>query len=1114
MGQSSVLQNGSWYKVAVSTRGVYRISYDQFKKMGFDPGSTDPRKIRIYGNDGGMIPQANAATRPIDLQETSIFVSGESDGVFDKGDYIVFYGDGPDKVNYDQQRQIFSYEHNLYATRNFYFVTVSDQNGKRVATADNLAGSFGQVSTFDDFVYHEVDDYNDLSSGREWFGERYDLTTTYAYRYDIPGIVDNSKIRIVSDVMAQSFGGSSFKLSFNKNAIAEQIVEPIVNSQYSVKGIHQRDTLTIDASAVKAPGNTQQELRYDYVKSSTGKNIGFLDFQLIQYTRRLALYGNQTIFTASASLAQSTSTFVIQGADNNTMIWDVTSKDDIKFHTYELNGAVATFSAPSIVLRNYIAFNAGVMSPEFVGSVANQNLRGLPAANFIIVSHPNFKSEAERLAAHRRVNNNLSVVVVTPEEIYNEFSSGRQDVSAIRDFVRSMYAKTPGTLRALLIVGKGSFDYKDRLPNNTNFVPAYESRNSLYPLQTYSSDDFYAFMEDNEGEWREEPVQNHTLDIGVGRLPVKTLADAKNVVDKIIGYDTNKKNYGYWRKDIVFLADDGSNLDGFSTSHQSQANSIADNLEAIYSSFDTKKIFLGTFNKTVMPNGEVIPEVNKEIDQWFNRGAVVINYTGHGSEKLLADEKVFTEVDIDGLKNKLYPFLVTATCEFGRQDHPSITSSAELSLIHPSGGAIGLVTTARPVNSPTNFILNQQFYTSLMQKENGMYKTIGQVFRETKNNSISGVANRNFSLIGDPSLTLSLPTNNIVINNLQTQAGTDTLKALSTVIVSGEVQDQNGVRMDDFNGTIESTLYDKLTDRVTIGKNNPAFKFKERSNALYRGKASVKNGAFEFQFIVSKNIAYEFGKGKLSMYASDPIKNSDAAGAISSVIVGGSEHEPGTDTTPPAVAAFMGDTTFVNGGVITPNTTLVVKLSDASGINISTYGVGNTLIGKLDDGTVTYNLSDYYQSQTDDFTKGWVYFPITGLETGKHTITINVWDTFNNPAQAFVDFIVTDGEDLIIETMGNTPNPFQNETTIFFTHNRSGDDLEAMLSIYTSTGQVIKSYNFDIPASPYHVNLLEINGLTDFGKYLPGGVYLARLAVRSLANGSKSERVAKLIVLN
>ncbi len=594
---------------------------------------------------------------------------------------------------------------------------------------------------------------------------------------------------------------------------------------------------------------------------------------------------------------------------------------------------------------------------------------------------------------------------------------------------------------------------------------------------------------------------------------MKTPEEARTVVDKIIYYDTHKNALGRWRKEIAFVGDDGNNSDNFTSSHQSQANVMAEMIESQHAGFDTKKIFLGTYAKTTKPNGEAIPEANVDIVRRFDRGSLIINFTGHGNEKQWADENIFSIVEVEELENKNYPFLVTATCEFGRQDDPTIVSGAELSILHKNGGAIGLVTTSRPVNAGTNFVLNQQFYSALFQKESSHLPTLGEVFRNTKNNSSSGVGNRNFSLLGDPSMTLAIPSESVVVTKIQTKSGSDTLKALSTVVLQGEIHDETGVLIEDFQGVVDFTLYDRQVEFETIGKNDPPFQYKEWQNILYRGKASVKNGLFNFEFVLTKNISNNVDQGKLSLYAYDPNSRRDANGGLS-FKVGGSEPDFPYDDQGPALQAFMGDTTFAQGGIVNTNSTLVVDLQDESGINILDDGTGKSLIAFLDGSEPSYILNDYYESYTDDFTRGSVHFPLRGLSPGKHTITVKAWDTHNNPGETTIEFVVTDGQDLVIETLGNFPNPFVSETSVFFTHNRSGDDLEAQLTIFGAEGMQLKTYHYDIPASSYRVDLGVINNLYDFEKKLPGGLYFVRLIVRSLTNGSKTERVAKLIVVN
>lgn len=1105
--QSSVLQSGSWYKVGVKTRGVYKISFDQFKSMGFD-SNADPRKIRIYGNKGGMLPQALAEWRADDLTENAIHVEGESDGVFNSGDYILFYGEGADGVSFDVNSETFKYEHNLYSDYNYYFITVSTDNGKRIGSSENINGVHPVIRSYDDFVYHEIDEYNELKSGREWFGERFDLTTQYVFNLNLTDVVADKSIKLVSDVMAQAFAGSSFTIAVNGVDVGTQTVSPIPNTQYGTKGRHQRDTLVFNTTAT-----SNLELKYQYNKASSGKSVGFLDFFLFQVTRKLVLSNNQTIFSSINSLDQVVSSFEIGNVTTDSRVWDVTDPYEIQEQKFTTVSDKLIFSTATEVLKTFVVFNSNLSAPEFVGKVENQNLHGLGVVNFLIVAHPDFYAEAERLATHRQQYSGYNTVVVTPQQIYNEFSSGRQDVAAIRDFIKYLFENNSTALKAVLMFGRGSYDYKDRVSNNTNFVPVYESRNSLAPLETYSSDDYFGFLEMHEGNWGESPAQNHTMDVGVGRLPVKSMEEARILVDKIIAYDKGNGEPGHWQKSIVFVADDGSISDGFTSIHQSQANSLAEDIDASYPEFNQRKVFMGAYEKTVRPGGESIPEVNERIVQEFNQ-ALVINYTGHGSERIWADERVFTENEINALENARFPFLVTATCEFGRNDDPAQISSAEKSILHAAGGAIGLVTTARPVYSFSNFELNQAFYEAFFQREDNKPIWLGEIFRRTKNNSTSGVGNRNFSLLADPAMTLKIPTNKVAVTSFQTITGSLTLKALSTVVLKGEIRDDTDQLQTNFNGYSEITLFDKRMDYVTVGKNNPPYAFSQWSNVLFRGKASVNDGKFEITFTLPKNIAYQPAEGKLSLLAVDTSTYADASGSYNGFDIGGTESNPVVDNQSPEMKLYMNDTTFRDGGTVRSSSTLLVRLKDENGINISSYGIGNVIMATLDDDAAIYSLNDFYQADLDDATRGWIHYPITNLEPGRHTLTVKVWDLHNNLIQEKISFYVTEGEALIIESLAGYPNPFLNETAIVFTHNRAGDDLEGELIVYKSTGEQLEAHEFSIPNSPYRVNLSDIVGLLGAEKKLSAGIYLVRVTVRSLSNGTINERVTKLIAVH
>jgi hypothetical protein len=656
------------------------------------------------------------------------------------------------------------------------------------------------------------------------------------------------------------------------------------------------------------------------------------------------------------------------------------------------------------------------------------------------------------------------------------------------------------------LIGKASYDYKNRVIDNLNFVPTYESRNSLHPVDTYCSDDYFGFLENHEGQWNEEPAVNHSMDVSVGRIPVKRAEEMSDVVDKIIRYESSLTLQGAWQKEIVFVADDG---DG--SLHQDDADQLAESIDNDHSEFDVSKIYLDQYPQISRPAGTISPETNEAILKSINKGVLILNYTGHGGARLLAQEKIFDDLMIEKLENERLPLMITATCEFGKADDPIIISGAELCLLRKNGGAIGLVTTGRPVEAGSNFILNKAFYDAFFQQEDNNPLTLGEIFRRTKNASLSGVSNRNFSLIGDPELQLALPSRNIVVNTITTESGSVTLKSLSTVTVSGEIRDEDGID-ESFNGVLEGVLFDKEVSFQTLGDEDPPYTYNQWYNRLFRGQASVENGIFEFSFVVPKNIAYQVAAGKLSLYARDSARDLSASGYSKSFDVGLSESNPAADNAPPIISLFVGDTTFISGGITTPNTTLVARLRDAHGINISGYGIGNSLTAILDGESFT--LNDFYIADVNDFTRGTVTFPLENLTAGRHTLTLKAWDTYNNPAQATIEFLVTETDNLIIESFGNYPNPFRTTTKLSFTHNRSGDDLEGTLVLYDITGHILHTAEFSVPSSSYQVDLLELTQGVNFAKNQSGGLYFARLSVRSLTNGSKNEQVTKLILSN
>lgn len=1112
---NSVLSEGDWYKLSVSDYGIYKLDYNFLQEMGINLNTIDPARIKIFGKGGGMLPQKNNAERSTGLTENAIYVKGEEDGKFNQEDFILFYAEGPDLYHYDEEGRSFFYQKNLYADSSYYFLHIADDNGLRVQTRANAGADYPKITYFDDYGAYEKDNENILASGREWYGEKFDLVTTHTLpAFTFPGILDNSTVKVVSSVLSQSNSPSSFTLSINDAMVAEQKLRSISVGTYDIKGFPTVDTLTIPSSTLSLGESSELNFKYTYNKGSFGTSAANLNFLFVQVKRTLALYNNHTIFRSIESLKTPIVSYYIKNTTSEVVIWDITSPQNPVQQTYEIKDGQAIFGADSEKLREFIIFKGNDFPlPVFNEKIKNQNLHGENVPELLIVTFPPFKQEAERLASFRSQHDHLSVKTVTTLEIYNEFSSGRQDVTAIRDYVKYLYDQNKG-LKYLLLFGKSSYDYKGFIEENTNFVPTYESRNSLNPVETYSSDDYYGFLDENEGEWPEDQDNNndHFLDIGVGRLPVKSIEEAKTIVDKLIHYSSSQKALGAWRNEVYLVADDGDR-----NTHQNDAEKIALLSDTSYAQFNINKIYIDAYRQEFTPNGESAEAVRDEIDEAIKKGALIINYTGHGAESGWAEENVLTTSMINEWKNyDRMPLFVTATCEFGRHDDPQRISGGEMLLSNPEGGAIGLVTTSRPVFSSSNFLLNKAFINTVFKQIEGNYLTLGEIFKRTKNESISGVRNRNFSLLADPSMKLAYPKQKMVVYGASESEENDTvtLSALSKIVLNGEIQDNQSNKLNNYKGIAYVTVYDKPYTVETFGTEfSPVMSFEQRDNIIFRGKASVKNGAFTIAFVVPKNIAYDLGKAKISLYAKEENTLNDAHGANTNFIIGGSNPEAPNDNTAPGIVLYMNDTTFQSGDITGSNTRLIAHITDESGINISGRGLGQGITAQINDND-PFILNDFYESDLNNYKSGTVSYPINDLPKGKYMLNLKAWDTYNNASENTIEFIVADDAVLALDQIFNYPNPFSNETQFIIKHNRAGENLSVKIIIYSIKGELIKEIQGEFQNSNATIDGLSWNGHTDFGEKLDNGIYIYKVIVQSREDTAKNQQLQKLVIIN
>ncbi len=589
------------------------------------------------------------------------------------------------------------------------------------------------------------------------------------------------------------------------------------------------------------------------------------------------------------------------------------------------------------------------------------------------------------------------------------------------------------------------------------------------------------------------------------------------MLDKIKQYYSSSA-LGDWRNLICFIGDDE---DG--NSHMRDANSLADKLSTQYPAFNIDKIFLDAYQQVSLPGGDRYPEVAQAISDRMKKGALIMNYLGHGSEVGLAHENIVTLSDIRNWRNPdHFPLFITATCEFSRFDDYEKTSAGELVILNADGGGIALLSTTRLVYSSPNFILNREFYNYVFTRDNqGIRLTLGDVMRLTKN-AVGDEQNKlSFTLLGDPALTLSYPELGIrmtEINGQPVAEFSDTLKALSITTVKGHVTDRQGIKLDDFNGVVVPAVYDKeITQTNLANDGGPIMEFTARNNILFKGKASVKNGDFSFSFPVPRDIAYEVGTGKFSFYGKNDI--TDGYGVDQTIRIGGSEGTSTNDQAGPEVGVFMNDTTFVSGGITGENPTLVIRIKDSSGVNTTGNGIGHDITATLDDNQQSsIVLNDYYESDLDRYTSGSISYPLTNLEPGNHTVKVKVWDIVNNSTEVQIDFAVRSSDELILEHVLNYPNPFTTKTDFYFEHNQGDQALDVLIQVFTLSGKLVKSFEFltvdqtQVQAGSYRVGPVSWDGLDDFGDRIGRGTYFYRVKVRT-ADGKTKEAFQKLVIL-
>ncbi len=1101
---NSPLSSGSWHRFKISGSGIYKISHAQLSEAGINLGNVKSDHIQLFGNGGGMLPEANYESRYDGLQENAILIQDGGDGSFDNGDYIVFYGKGPNTWQYDPVEKIFRHTLHLYDNYSYYFLNLNGDIGKRINTINSLNETADiSLSSYDDYLFFEEELYNLIISGRQWFGEQFNVNTEQTYDYSIPDLLTSEPLVISSNVCARSLTSSKFTYSINGKSILSQTVSNITNVLNSV---HARTTYSKNSFSL---GSSAFTLKLEYNRPLSS-SIGWLDYFELNYKRNLNWRGSTLLFRNGTSYVKNQiQEFKISNFQSGLRVWDVQDPINAKQISTVTSSGQTYFRYKADTIREFALFSDNNLpKPQFDKTISNQNLHALKDIHYIILVYPEFRSAAEELAAiHRAERPELNIEIVEPQQIYNEFSSGAQDITAIRDFVRQLSLKSDEELLYLLLLGDASYDYKDILSENSNYVPTWQSPESLHPVHSFATDDYFGLFDASEG-YHAEGV----IDLGIGRFPVQSIEQAKNAVNKVrTYYSKNDETLNSWRNVICFVADDEDN-----NSHIRQANDLATYIDTNYRQFNVDKIYLDAYEQISTPGGQRYPEATEAINNRIARGALIMNYTGHGGELGWAHERVLENSDISSWTNLTHmPLFITATCEFSRYDDPDRAASGELIFLSETGGGIALYTTSRQTYGSSNTALNQAIFNNMFVKTNGQYGALGDILKKGKKEYGGNDNGKKFVLLGDPALKLAFPENKVQItemNNKVISETPDTISALSLVQIKGEVCDPSGNRLSGFNGKVFPLVYDKAAQVSTLGQDpkSTPFSFSLYKNAIFKGEMKVEDGKFDFSFIVPRDIVYSYGFGKISFYACDDTQ--DANGYYENFVVGGFSDDPPVDNAPPEIELFINNEDFIPGSITSENPLLLAYVRDENGINTVGNGIGHDISVVLDDNTQNIKIiNDYYQADLNTFKTGSIMYPMHDLSEGYHSLKLTVWDVMNNSASAETNFVVVRSSSIRIENLLNGPNPAHSKTRFIFEHNQAGNEIQMRLEVFDITGRLVYDATEQIIPEGFRTFSNEWNLRANSGEKLKQGIYIYRLSLID-QNGNLDTKTSKLII--
>lgn len=1107
----SKLASGKWIKVRVAKSGIYKYTYQDLKALGF----SDPDKVKIYGYGGYALPEQFSTSKQDDLPEVAVRKLTGNDQTFGPDDFLLFYACGPTEIKPLNSTYLI-HENNPYSDFGYYFLSDSDNgSSKLVGTIANEESADNRVlEYYDDLVVHERDLVSVANTGREFYGEDFTLNNLQHFPFHIPGIKPFGTINLQVEFIAKDKFSSTLYLGLNDQSIGQITFNG--NSNYYDKSVAINRRFSYS--------KLNEEGQYKVTLNLEKKNYinAHLNYIRIQTQREIRPYGDCSAF----QFLREGKAISLNGDAHE--IWDVT--DPVSCSIVEPDRQDNSFAVKRSQKFIFVNLSGNFEKPETVGKIPNQNLHALPFTDMVIITDPEFMSEALELADFHKQTDNLLVTVVTPEVIYNEFSSGTPDVSAYRWFMKMFYDKAEHETekpKYLLLLGDGCFDNRNILraahSTKANRILTYQSVNSTQETVSFTTDDYIGFLEDNSANG----LENAMINLGIGRIPARNRAEVKAYLAKLYAYAANKDRSS-WKNQLLFVGDDGDgNL------HMQQADKLAGFIESKHKEFNVQKVYLDSYKLEPGATGNTYPDAKRKMYELLRQGMLMVNLVGHGSNVSWTGEEMITLQDIDNMYFKRLPLWITATCDFSRFDDYT-TSAGEKMLFHPQGGAIGLFSTTRVVYSGPNFIINDHLCRNLFHKKaNGQRQTLGDILREAKRTIIQDPSiaksdnHLKFALLGDPALKLSYPEYSIQLTHINGKpidsVSTDTIKALSHIKIKGQVINTDNEIIHSFNGLTELTLYDaaeKRTTRDNDGDNSP-FIYYDRSKVLFKSKGSVTDGIFELDILLPKDISYKNDLSKLSFYASDS-EGHEAQGYYDQLVINGASDEISLEENPPVIKTiYLNTPSFTSQKPVNDTPLLYAEITDDSGFNISQASIGHEMEVMISGNTsARYTVNDFYEPASGSIKDGIIRFPVPALNNGEHEIKLRIWDIFNNSATSAIKFKVDASAIPEIFSVHYKAHAPSNIATIgtegvdfYIRHNRPESKVRLEIKVYALSGQEIWSTERQTLFQNELSDPIRWDLTDHTGKSIEPGVYIFRVFIAT-ANSKYISEAKKMIVVS